>query len=90
MNEQEQKTVRRTVKVVAEKGSIIGAWSLTCADCPLLPHLKALGEKPRDCAYGIQTRVQGAVTLGTCQHYEKESVKADGKKLTIGCQKGEA
>lgn len=52
------------------------------------PHLEALNMKPKACVAGIQTNVQGAVPLSQCEHYEKDSIKSEGKKkLTLQCTK---
>lgn len=77
--------MKRTVKVSKEKKSPLGAWSIVCDSCPLLPHLKALGKNPERCGFGITTNMQGPVVMGTCKHYQKDSIVADGKKLTVEC-----
>jgi hypothetical protein len=80
--------VQRVVSLRADKGSCVGAWEITCEQCPLLPHLKALDMKAKPCVAGIQTNVQGAVPLSQCEHYEKDSIKSEGKKvLTLKCTK---
>jgi hypothetical protein len=50
-------------------------WAMVCKECPLLPHLTALKEKPRDCQGGMMTNVQGAVPLGKCEYYVEDSFK---------------
>ena len=63
-----------------------GFWSITCQECPLLPHLKALGQKSRPCASGMSTNVQGAIPLQHCEHYVKDSAATDdGKTVTVEC-----
>lgn len=80
--------VQRVVSLRADKDSCVGAWEITCEQCPMLPHLKALNMKPKACVAGIQTNVQGAVPLSQCEHYEKDSIKSEGiKKLTLKCTK---
>ena len=80
--------MQRKVEVSQDLKSIIGAWQVNSQDCPLLPHLKALGKQPQDCASGIETNVQGPVVLKTCEHYAKDSIWEDGGILVINCQKG--
>lgn len=79
--------VQRIVSVRLDKTNSLGAWEIICDDCPLKPHLEALGMKAKACSAGIQTNVQGAVPLAQCEHYEKDSIKSEGKKLTLMCRK---
>lgn len=66
----------------------IGGWRIMCAECPLLPHLVALGMPAKPCANGISTKIQGAITMSTCEHYEKESIESDtAKVVTLNCRK---
>lgn len=64
-----------------------GIFSINCADCPLKPHLEALGMEPRPCVAGITTNVQGPVPIDTCEHYQQESIKLEENNLTINCTK---
>lgn len=80
--------MRRTVKISKEKNPSLGAWSIICDSCPLLPHLKALDKEPEKCGYGITTNAQGPVVMGVCKHYQKDSIVADEKKLTVECTRG--
>lgn len=68
----------------------IGSWGLYCDDCPLLPHLKALGMKPKACVSGIQTNCQGAIPMGACEHYQKDSAKSQDGKDVIECNHKES
>lgn len=77
----------RTVRFQADKKSVVGAWQVVCDECPLKPHLEALGMKPKACIAGIQTNAQGAVPLAQCEHYEKDSIKNENKVLTLTCKK---
>jgi hypothetical protein len=67
--------------VLTDKGL---GWHLTCKECPLLPHLKALKEEPRDCVGGIMTNAQGAVVLGQCEYYVLDSFKVGKFECTHG------
>lgn len=71
---------RREVQVEAD---LIG-FSITCPTCPLLPHLEALGQKPRSCVAGLITNVQGAVPLNSCEFYTKDSISSE-KPATLEC-----
>lgn len=86
-NLEKSASTRRTVRLSHEDGSIVGAWAITCDECPLKPHLEALGMKPQPCTAGIQTNMQGYVPLKDCKHYEKDSIKLEGKTLTLTCRK---
>jgi len=79
--------VQRVVSVRLDKTNSLGSWEIICDACPLKPHLEALGMKAKACSAGIQTNVQGAVPLAQCEHYEKDSIKSEGKKLTLMCRK---
>lgn len=79
--------MKRIVTVTSEN-DCIGSWRIMCPTCPLLPHSEALGMDARPCASGISTKMQGAITIKTCEHYEKESVAADADKtVTLNCSK---
>jgi hypothetical protein len=80
-------SVRRIVKIQLDNTSCLGAWEVICDGCPLKPHLDALGMKPKACAAGIQTNIQGVLPLSKCEHYENDSINGDGDKLTIVCRK---
>ncbi len=78
---------------VKTKNDCIGSWRIMCPTCPLLVHSNALGLDPRPCASGISTNMQGAITMKTCEHYEKDSIAADAdadKKITLNCKKEDA
>lgn len=63
-----------------------GLWSMTCAECPLLPHTQALGQKPPECAGGIATNLQGPVQLRSCQHLEPNSwANTDDGSISLRC-----
>ncbi len=79
--------MKRSVKISQEKDSIIGAWSIMCATCPLLPHLKALDKPAIACGSGIRTKIQGPVVMATCEHYAEESIDVTNGKVTIECGK---
>lgn len=76
-------TALRTVELHEGDAGIFG---ITCSTCPLKVHTDALGQKPPTCINGIITNMQGAVPLGTCKHYEKDSIANAGKTLTIMCR----
>jgi hypothetical protein len=75
------------VKIKPDKESALGAWSIVCEACPLLPHLKALNMEPRPCVHGIQTNVQGAIPMGQCEFYVKDTLHDDGGATTLECTK---
>ena len=79
----------RVVQFVPDKKSPVGAWEVTCAECPMIPHLVALEMPVKPCLSGIITNVQGPVPIGVCKHYAKDSIASDGKgkskKLTLTC-----
>lgn len=77
----------RTVNYTFDKGSNLGVWRLACAQCPLLPHTEALGMKPRACADGLSTNIQGHVVINTCEHYAKDSLRNDAGVLKLECGK---
>lgn len=79
--------VPRLVRLDVDQGGLLGSWKLICDDCPLRPHLEALGMELRACSAGIQTNIQGAVPLKDCEHYVKDSVAMDGKRITVRCRK---
>lgn len=62
----------------------MGFWHFESKNCPLLPHLKALGEKPRPCVSGLATNVQGAVPIGSCDHKHGE-IEEVNSKLVVHC-----
>lgn len=63
-------------------------FSIGCDDCPLLPALQTLGQKPRPCASGIMTNMQGHVPIAECEHYAKDSIGNEPSgKLSINCNK---
>jgi hypothetical protein len=68
-----------TTRKASLKIEKMGFWSIDCADCPLLPHLTALKQKPRSCTAGLSTNCQGAVPIAACEYFDKESIKIDGK-----------
>ena len=73
----------RTVKY--DEG-VLGMWSMTCAECPLIPHAAALGQNPPECAGGIATNMQGPVPLKTCKHLVPNSyANSEDGGITIGC-----
>ena len=80
-------SVQRIVSLRLDKESCLGEWEIICDNCPLKPHLAALGMKPKACAAGIQTNIQGAIPMAQCEHYEKDSIKSEGKMLTLTCRK---
>jgi len=64
---------------------------IDCADCPLSDALKTLGQEPRPCISGIMTNMQGPVTVGTCEHYKKDSIENTADNgLSIECGKESA
>ena len=66
-------------------------FSISCADCPLLPALETLGQKPRPCVSGIMTNMQGPVPVAECEHYGKNSIaNEEGNRLSIECGKESA
>jgi len=79
--------VRRRVKFTEGNA---GIWDLSCSTCPLLAHTEALGEKPRVCAHGIITNIQGPVPMGTCKHHQKDSLVNEGGSLFLLCTKADA
>ena len=83
------RSLKRVVSLrVEKKDNPLDVWEIICDACPLRPHLKALDMKVEPCVAGIQTNVQGAVPLSHCEHYEKDSIKSEGKKvLTLKCTK---
>ena len=76
----------RVVKYVEKDG---GLWSMTCAECPLLPHAEALDQDAPQCASGIATTMQGPIVIKTCRHLARDSYRnnADGD-ITIDCNHG--
>lgn len=80
-------SVQRIVSLRFDKESCVGAWEIICDDCPIKPHLDALGMKPKSCAAGIQTNMQGAIPLAQCEHYENDSIKSEGETLKLTCRK---
>lgn len=76
------------VTVVEDANSCIGAWEIICEECPLLPHLQALNQKPRPCIKGFSTNMQGAIPTGQCEHYQKDSIEG-GESLTLKCSHGD-
>ena len=76
----------RNVDVIKpDKDNPLDAWDVISKECPMLPHLLALGMTPKSCFAGVVTNIQGVVPLAFCKHYVKESFKADGQKKTIQC-----
>ena len=74
-------------RLVTYKDDGIG-FSITCADCPLLPELMTLGQSPRPCISGIITNVQGRVPIAECKHYQKDSIDSQGaQNLSVECGK---
>lgn len=69
-----------------------GIWHLDCSECPLQPHLDALGMKGKGCAGGIATNMQGPVLMWNCPHSGgSDSLRNDPENvLTIECRHGEA
>ena len=82
--------VQRLVSLSADRKSCIGEWAVNCDTCPLLPHLKALGQEPRACTAGMQTNIQGAIPLATCEYLVKDSITKLKGKLYINCTHVEA
>jgi hypothetical protein len=84
----ERRGMVRAVKYVEKDG---GLWSMTCDECPLLPHSEALGQDAPRCASGIATRMQGPVPLQTCHNLAPDSYAntTDGG-ITITCKYGDA
>ena len=66
-----------------------GIFEVTCETCPLLPHLNALGQKPRPCMAGIVTNVQGPVVLKKCEHLDDKGAETKGGVLLLNCMHGE-
>lgn len=80
---QKEQTVKRVAELIITD-NVIGAWEVKCQECPLNPQ--------KLCVMGIMTNLQGAVPLGECEHYVKnsaENANASGGKptLTILCRK---
>jgi hypothetical protein len=48
-------------------------WSMTCKECPLLPHLKALKKEPIKCVVGLLTNAQGAIEIGRCEYLVRDT-----------------
>ena len=68
-----------------------GLWSMTCAECPLLPHAEALGQSAPECAGGIATNMQGPVLLRSCKHLEPDSfANAADNAITVRCNHDQA
>lgn len=68
----------------------LGLWKITCADCPLLPHTRALGQKDPECVGGMVTNMQGPVVLKRCEHLGRAGdggMRADGDALFMDCGK---
>ena len=75
------------VRVVKYDEGMAGLWRMTCAECPLIPHTKALGQQQPECAGGIATNMQGPVQLKACAHLVPDSfANAAGNEITIGCK----
>ena len=76
-------SVTRAVSYAEKDG---GLWSMTCAECPLLPHTEALGQAAPRCSCGIATKMQGPIALQKCGHLAPYSYanSADGG-ITIVC-----
>lgn len=67
-----------------------GLWKITCADCPLLPHTRALGQKAPECAGGMATNMQGPVVLKRCDHLGRTGdggFRSEGEQLFVDCTK---
>lgn len=80
----------RIAALIADPDSCIGAWDVTAETCPLSPHLAALNMPPRSCIGGIQTNMQGAVVLGQCEHYIKDTFHENAVGcLILKCSHGE-
>lgn len=75
-------SIRRTVELHEGEAGIFG---IDCSTCPLKVHTDALGQKAPDCVHGIITNMQGAIPMGTCKYYEKDSIATEGKTLEILC-----
>jgi hypothetical protein len=71
------------------ENNIIGSWHLECPTCPLRKHTDALGEKPKACASGIHTNMQGPIVINKCVHYQYDTLASDDKSktLTLECTK---
>lgn len=68
-----------------------GIWSLQCSECPLEPHLAALGMKGKGCGGGIATNMQGPVVLFNCPHSAgTKTLQNDDGALSIDCLHGGA
>jgi hypothetical protein len=68
-----------------------GLWSMTCVECPLLPHTEALGQTAPACASGIATNMQGPVLLRSCKHLEPDSfANAPDNAITVRCNYDQA
>lgn len=76
--------MKRNVEMVMENKEI-GAWSIKCKDCPLLPHLKALKQKEKCCVAGLITNVQGPVPLARCEHFGGDDTLKDDP-LSLECK----
>lgn len=69
----------------------LGLWSVTCADCPLLPHTRALGQKPPECAGGMATNMQGPIVLKRCSHLGRAGdagFRTEDEQLFVDCTQG--
>jgi len=78
--------MRRKAQLSVEREPI-ETWQCVSPECPLLPHLTALGQKPRECTAGIVTNFQGAVPLKHCEFYTPNSYKGGKDDGTIECKK---
>ena len=52
-------------------------------ECPLLPHLQALGEKPRPCMVVAEARLNTEI-LRQCPHYQDLAKDDDGPVVVCG------
>ena len=79
--------IERKVKLQKIKGAAkVGGWEIVCKECPMAPHLKALGQKPQSCIAGLMD-MTGAVPLNACKHipgtnlHERANSIRDDKEL---------
>jgi hypothetical protein len=76
------KPMKRIVTYTEE----LGVFSVDCAECPLIPHLKALDQPSKPCLSGMVTNMQGHMPIYTCKHYQKDSITNEpGQKLSVIC-----
>lgn len=79
--------MKRIVNIKVDEHSPLGTWSVTCPDCPLIPHLEALGMKQAVCLAGLQTKAQGCVAIQKCNYYQPDSIATEGGVASVECTK---